>query len=150
MKFRLDLIFQAKFILKLDWFLFSNTTFVDRHCVKSVQIRSNFWSVFSPNAGKYGPEITPYLDTFLAVRRMKSTAANSIVPVMLSLMVYDLQLLRANQLSQWYGDFNRKITPLIQKLCRKENEDALFGRQVRLKTFSCIKTRFKTCIYFIV
>ena len=37
------------------------------HCVKSVQIRSCFWSVFSPNAGKYGPEITPYLDTFHAV-----------------------------------------------------------------------------------
>ena len=51
------------------------------HCVKSVQIRDNFWSVFSriraeyvrdtkylsvfsPNAGKHGPEITPYLDTF--------------------------------------------------------------------------------------
>ena len=26
------------------------------HCVKSVQIRSFFWSVFSPNAGKYGTE----------------------------------------------------------------------------------------------
>ena len=48
------------------------------HCVKSVQIRSYFWSVFSriqteygeifsPNAGKYGPEITPYLATFHAV-----------------------------------------------------------------------------------
>ena len=49
------------------------------HCVKSVQIRSYFWSVFScirteygdlqfsPNTGKYGPEITPYLDTFHAV-----------------------------------------------------------------------------------
>ena len=24
-------------------------------------------SVLSPNAGKYGPEITPYLDTFQAV-----------------------------------------------------------------------------------
>ena len=24
-------------------------------------------SVFSPNAGKYGPEITPYLDTFHVV-----------------------------------------------------------------------------------
>ena len=49
----------------------------------SVQIRSYFWSaffcirteygdllrksVFSPNIGKYGPEITPYLDTFHAV-----------------------------------------------------------------------------------
>ena len=47
------------------------------HCVKSVQIRSYFWSVFSyipisvfnPNTGKYGPEITPYLDTFHAVIR---------------------------------------------------------------------------------
>ena len=26
-----------------------------------------FWSVFSPNTGKYGPEKTPYLDTFHAV-----------------------------------------------------------------------------------
>ena len=34
------------------------------HCVKSTQIRSNFWFVFSPNVGKNGPEITPYLDTF--------------------------------------------------------------------------------------
>ena len=57
------------------------------HCVKSVQIRSYFWSVFSciqtgygdvltgygdteifsPNTGKYRPEITPYLDTFHTV-----------------------------------------------------------------------------------
>ena len=37
------------------------------HCVKSVQIRSFFWSVFIPNAGKYGPEKTPYLDTFHVV-----------------------------------------------------------------------------------
>ena len=42
-----------------------------KHCVKSVQIRRYFWSVFSafsPNTGKYGPEITPYLDTFHAVK----------------------------------------------------------------------------------
>ena len=53
-------------------------------CVKSVQIRNYFWSAFSciwteygdlrskspylvPNIGKYGPKITPYLDTFNAV-----------------------------------------------------------------------------------
>ena len=54
--------------------------------VRSVLIRSFFWSVFfwsvffsektpyldtfhvfSPNTGKYGPEKTPYLDTFQAV-----------------------------------------------------------------------------------
>ena len=42
------------------------------HCVKSVQIRSYFWSVFSCiwtkyglNIGKYKPEITPYLDFYM-------------------------------------------------------------------------------------
>ena len=30
--------------------------------------RDAYLSVFSPNAGKYGPEITPYLGTFHAVR----------------------------------------------------------------------------------
>ena len=45
------------------------------HCVKSVQIRCFFWSVFfriltengdlfGPNTGKYGLEKTPYLDNF--------------------------------------------------------------------------------------
>ena len=28
---------------------------------------NSYLSVFSPNAGKYGPETTPYLDTFQAV-----------------------------------------------------------------------------------
>ena len=37
------------------------------HWGKSGQIRSYFWSVFIPNAGKYGPEITPYLDFSHAV-----------------------------------------------------------------------------------
>ena len=37
------------------------------HCEKCVRIRSFFWSVFSPNVGKYGLEKTPYLDTFYAV-----------------------------------------------------------------------------------
>ena len=30
-------------------------------------ISGPYFPVFSPNAGKYGPEITPYLDTFRAV-----------------------------------------------------------------------------------
>ena len=40
------------------------------HCVESVQIRvlsCPCFPVFSPNRGKYVPEITPYLDTFHAV-----------------------------------------------------------------------------------
>ena len=58
-----------------------------KHYLKSVQMQSYFLSVvpvfglkteiqssariqsvFSPNTGKYGPEITPYLDTFHAVK----------------------------------------------------------------------------------
>ena len=53
------------------------------HYVKSVQIRSYFWfvfPVFSPNTGKYGPEIAPYLDTFHTVMLwgtcLKSVAEN--------------------------------------------------------------------------
>ena len=45
-------------------------------CLRNVQIWRFFWSVFSyirtesmfsSNTGKYGPEKTPYLDTFDAV-----------------------------------------------------------------------------------
>ena len=43
-----------------------------RHCVKSVQIRSFFWSVFSRIWTEYGPEKTPYLDTFHRERYSKS------------------------------------------------------------------------------
>ena len=46
-------------------------SFLQNDCVKSAQIRSYFWSVFSPNSGKCGPEITPYLDTFHAVNPLK-------------------------------------------------------------------------------
>ena len=39
-----------------------------KNWVKSVQIWSFFQSVFSLSTGKYGPEKTPYLDTFDAVK----------------------------------------------------------------------------------
>ena len=48
-------------------FLLSST-----NSAKSVQIRTFFWSVFSPNARKYGPEKTPYLDTFEVVNLSQS------------------------------------------------------------------------------
>ena len=40
---------------------------VSSHCMKSVQMRSYFWFVFSCIRIEYGAEITPYLDTFHAV-----------------------------------------------------------------------------------
>ena len=42
------------------------------HCVKSVQMRSYFCSVFSCIRIEYGPDITPYLDTFHAVLEIHS------------------------------------------------------------------------------
>ena len=45
---------------------------VNYHCVKIVQIRSYFWSLFSPIQTEYGPEITLYLDTFQAVYFMRN------------------------------------------------------------------------------
>ena len=49
-----------------------------QHCVKSVQIRSYFWSVFNLNTGKSGPEITPYLDTFHAVQPSRPSTEKSV------------------------------------------------------------------------
>ena len=37
------------------------------NCVKNVQIRSFFWSVFSRIRTEYRPDKTPYLDNFYAV-----------------------------------------------------------------------------------
>ena len=50
------------------------------HNVKSIQILSCFWSLFSCiglNTGKYGPEKTPYLNTFHPVSD-KSATVNTI------------------------------------------------------------------------
>ena len=41
-------------------------TFCTHHCVKSGVISGPYFPVFSPNTEKYGPKITPYLDTFHA------------------------------------------------------------------------------------
>ena len=71
---------QTKYFLMLEPFPKQSIS-CGNHCLKSVQIRSFFWSVFScirteygdllfvfsPNTGKYGPEYTPYLDTFHVV-----------------------------------------------------------------------------------
>ena len=72
--------FQIMLTLTFLIYCYCCTVFPRTHCVKSVQIRSFFWplfsrirteygeilSIFSSNAGKYEPEKTPYLDTFQA------------------------------------------------------------------------------------
>ena len=64
------------------------------HCVKSFQIRSYLWvvfscirtdtersylSLFSPNTRKYGPEINLYLDTFQCLLKEFSIFANLLI-----------------------------------------------------------------------
>ena len=49
-----------------------NLTFTAWKVSKYGVISGPYFSVFSPNTGKYGPEITPYLDTFHAVFPQKS------------------------------------------------------------------------------
>ena len=49
----------------IKWFFSVDTAWkVPKYGVVS----GTYFPVFSPNTGKYGPEITPYLDTFHAVR----------------------------------------------------------------------------------
>ena len=36
-------------------------------CFPAFGLNAEIYSIFSPNTGKYGPEITPYLDTFHTV-----------------------------------------------------------------------------------
>ena len=56
---------------KIRIFLFTNTRQAifcrGVHCVKSVQIRNFFWSVFSRIRTECGLEKTPYLNTFHSV-----------------------------------------------------------------------------------
>ena len=49
----------------------------EKNCFYSV---NGFYSVFSPNTGKYGPEIARYLDTFHAVE-LKAKAISVQKPV---------------------------------------------------------------------
>ena len=42
------------------------------HCVKCVQMRSFFWSVFSCIRAEYGPQRPPHLDIFHAVITLKN------------------------------------------------------------------------------
>ena len=49
------------------------------HCLKSVPIQmfsGPYFAVFSPNTGKYGPQKTPYLDTFHTVVIVEDLSKN--------------------------------------------------------------------------
>ena len=44
-------------------------------------ISGSYFPVFNPNTGKYGPEITPYLDTFHAVAAFSFEAKRNMLNI---------------------------------------------------------------------
>ena len=60
-------------------FLFRFFLHLDR-----IQRDAKYLSVFSPNAGKYGPEKTPYLNTFHVVNIIAKENLNSMLPCRLA------------------------------------------------------------------
>ena len=60
---KLKLFIKSSKVCPLDIQLRTTALKVSRHGV----ISDSYFPEFSPNAGKYGPDITPYLDTFHAV-----------------------------------------------------------------------------------
>ena len=93
------------------------------HCVKSVWIRSFFWSVFSCiwteygdllslNAGKYGkygPEKTPYLDNFRA-----KTMINHSSKVNPSESTLKISLIKNSKISKFSKFFYKTVSVSIQ------------------------------------
>ena len=73
--------------------------------MKSVQIRSYFCSafpVFGLNGGKYGPDVTPYLDTF-----------HSVVPQASGFTLYEQHFRRAHDIwSTWFDTLDESMISL--------------------------------------
>ena len=50
----------SDFVVSIYVIVLSRKVIQNHDCVKSVQVQSFFQSIFSPNAGKYETEKTPY------------------------------------------------------------------------------------------
>ena len=50
----------SDFVVSIYVIVLSRKVIQNHDCVKSVQVQSFFWSIFSPNAGKYETEKTLY------------------------------------------------------------------------------------------
>ena len=67
---------KRNFCTKVDWYGLADTAWkVSKYGV----ISGRYFPVFSPNAGKYGPEITPYLNTFHAVRIISTSVVATLI-----------------------------------------------------------------------
>ena len=79
--------------------------------MKSVQIRSfygPYFTVFSPNTGKYGPEKTPYLGTFYAVLFMlfKLDNKTNLAAELLEAKLAEFILRHVNHVNHMYSDYS--------------------------------------------
>ena len=113
------------------------------HCVKSIQIWSFFWSVFSPNTGKYRPEKTLYLNIFRAVLtyRIKPNEMFTEVVVMIKGCIHTL----CHLFSRCYN-LSFIIENVKELSCRDTSSEVLIqpfiiliGRQVGTQVYFAIK-----------
>ena len=75
-----------------------------------------YFAVFSPNTGKYGPEETPYLDTFhLVVRTEKVDEKNGIICLvsMFPSQFMVLKLSKTVHFLQFWADLSAKPTTAL-------------------------------------
>ena len=102
------------------------------HCVKCVQIQSFFWSVFSPNAGKCGPEKT------------------SKVWVMGFLTLVTLRLSAISELLKFHKLFPRVSFPLSckEKTKKRANTFVCVTLSSLNKLYSLILPKRKPCFFW--
>ena len=106
--------------------------------MKSVQIRSFFWSVFIPSMRKYWPEKIPYLGTFHAV--IEEGLTNGFDPS--NVKFYSIAVSKENQMPVsflnsicWLNDFYLKLKfPFVSK--NLEIRETRFYREKRRKSNS--------------
>ena len=97
-------------------------------CVKSVQTRSYsgpYFPVFGRNTGKYGPEITPYLDTFHTVLLYRLSSTKIYVLVLLHSLNFNfhklwfLSLIGTMVRKKMYSPFEVYILSMNKNKSRK-------------------------------
>ena len=95
-------------------------------------ISGPYFPVFSPNTGKYGPEITPYLDTFHSVpvalyelckktRKRSSNNINLYINVEIISVVVKLFFFKVTSTVPWVKDLILWINN-AQQLCQQMND----------------------------
>ena len=98
-----------------------------------------YLSVFSPNAGKCGPEITPYLDTFYAVMVLAVVLrCGRWLSTLLTIHLVSFQNLNQFQYGPGLSKFNNSLV---------SNEEYILTLNVPYISESCIEIKIKLDFY---